>query len=448
MSFEDWIKNTRQSTTHMTDKLDLKVTVATPNLQEHAEALSRTAVKRTGSGSDTKVETKTKLPAVSNATASGKKSTDKSTNKKIISPEVLVAIKNGVVSDTSEKSLGQRNTESEFKVVHRMPQVINNFTQSDASESNKVIEHSVEGLRLCRITIDPGQTNLTLINAPIGVLYQCAGPAYEKFSIQLLQLASNPAKYGKDPYNWGRRRTPIPPNSSAVFLGNSHTRQVFQSFMCQYGKDIADATLLQTVDNKGNGVWEVRLHQNITIYGAFNTPHFYSPRWSELLAESLNVDSLDSLDAVVLGHFNTFKESENTTFLTMMKNLTVGMDADFERISPPEIDDVAKVYSGPILSVSMFSEYDVRRHKQGLRKIKSLESSGRANIRAIDGRRYVPYLGECATDLGFGIGTCLSTDKSHLKRHVNGHRCVGRFGGHPDLISWDIAEAIYSLMKH
>lgn len=86
MRFEDWIKNAQQSTTNMTDKLDLKVRVATPNAQGHIETLPRTAVKRTGSGSDTKVETKTKSAAVRTATANGKKSTNKSTNKKIINP--------------------------------------------------------------------------------------------------------------------------------------------------------------------------------------------------------------------------------------------------------------------------------------------------------------------------------------------------------------------------
>jgi hypothetical protein len=303
--------------------------------------------------------------------------------------------------------------------------------------------------RLCSIKIDPGQKNLTVIH-PIMVQYQCAGSAYDEFSHKLLELATTPKHFGleRDSKNWGKRKIPTPANSTVVFLGNSHTRQVFQTFMCQYRDNIVKATVLNDVDGKGSGIVHVSLKENITVYGVTNLPHVYSPRWSELLKVSMNLQTLNDIDALVLGHFNTFKESINSTFMTLMKNLTAGTDADFERISPPGIEDVAKVYSGPIIAVSMFADYDVRRHKGVLKQIGALRKKGRKNIFSIDGRQYVPYIGECASDLGMSIGTCLTTDKSPGKRHINGHRCVGKNGGHPDLISWDIIELFHRVVTH
>lgn len=299
-----------------------------------------------------------------------------------------------------------------------------------------------DGLRLCRIRIDPGQRIPTKINLPIGVQFQCVGPDYEEFSEKLLELASNPGKYGKDPVNWGRRNTPIPPNSSALIMGNSHTRQVFAALMCQFGNEIINATQIRKIDERGNGAWAVNLRQNIFIYGVFNSPLVYSPRWAELLPEYLFIRSLDSLDVIVLGNFNAYHESANTTFLLLMKNLTAGTDADFERGSSPEVDDLANIYSGPILTVGMFNQHSESQFNTTVYKIKSLEKHGRRNIVAINARQYVSYIGECATDGVETIGTCINPK---LRRNPH-HRCMGENGGHTDLVAWDIAEEIRNLL--
>jgi hypothetical protein len=169
------------------------------------------------------------------------------------------------------------------------------------------------------------------------VQYQCAGSAYDEFSHKLLELATTPQHFGleKDSKNWGKRKIPTPANSTVVFLGNSHTLQVFQISMCQCHNNIIKATVLNDVDGKGGGIVHVRLQENITVYGVTgNLPHVYSPGWSELLRVSMNLQTLNDIDALVLGHFNTVKESMNSTFMRLMKNLTAGTDADFERIHP------------------------------------------------------------------------------------------------------------------
>jgi len=323
-----------------------------------------------------------------------------------------------------------------------------NFAKSIQQTKVTKNDRKQEELQLCRIYIHPQQKKITPVNKPIEVPYQCDGPAYSNFSKQLIELASNPGEFGKDVAKWGRRRsTPVPPNSSVVFLGNSHMRQVFQTFMCQYQNDIRNITRLLNVDSKGSGIWDVRLEHNITVFGVFNVPHVYSPRWHELLTKSLNV-SFNSIDALVLGKFNTFKESKKTSFLSLMKNLTAGTDSDFERTPPADINAIARVYSGPILSVSMFAAHDIKRHKGVLKKINEIKKvNGRSNIFPIDGRQYVPYLGECATDSSHVVGTCLSQSKKS-KRYKDGHRCVGNNGGHPDLIAWDIVEGFYRLLEN
>lgn len=353
----------------------------------------------------------------------------------------------GKLKDTPEKSKMVKSKQStKKKNTYHAKIVVKQHMETKASPNDKhnKDEESLP-LRLCRIKIDPGQKNLTV--TPIMVQYQCAGSAYDNFSHKLLELASNPKKYGKDAENWGKRNRPAPANSTIVFLGNSHTRQVFQTFMCQFQNDIINTTVVNDLDGKGSGILRVQLKENITVYAVTNLPHVYSPRWPDLLKASMNLHTFNSVDALVLGKFNTFKESANSTFLLLMKKLTAGTDADFERRSPPGIEDVAKVYAGPIITVSMFAQYGVGQYQNSLKTIKALQKKGRTNIYPIDGRQYVPYIGECASDSGMYIGTCLTTDKSPGKRHVNGHRCVGRNGGHPDLVSWDIIELLHRVIK-
>jgi len=80
------------------------------------------------------------------------------------------------------------------------------------------------------------------------------------------------------------------------------------------------------VDGKGSGIVHVCLKENIIVYGVTNLPHVYSPGWSKLMRVSMKLQTLNDIDALVLGHFNTFKESINSTFMTLMKNLTAGTE--------------------------------------------------------------------------------------------------------------------------
>jgi hypothetical protein len=72
--------------------------------------------------------------------------------------------------------------------------------------------------------------------------------------------------------------------------------------------------------------------------------------------------------------------------------------------------------------------------------IDGLIREGRKSTRAIISRKYIDILvNECGTDQNQEVGVC-------LPRAYQSHRCVGKYGGHPDLIAFDIQEAFYSLL--
>jgi hypothetical protein len=68
----------------------------------------------------------------------------------------------------------------------------------------------------------------------------------------------------------------------------------------------------------------------------------------------------------------------------------------------------------------------------------------RTNLIAIDARKYTSKLGECSTETFKTVGTCM-TDPSH-PRYAQGHKCMGAYGSHADLVAWDLIEAMYKVM--
>jgi hypothetical protein len=64
------------------------------------------------------------------------------------------------------------------------------------------------------------------------------------------------------------------------------------------------------------------------------------------------------------------------------------------------------------------------------------------NYGAILSRNYIDALGgdECGTDDKNGVDVCAFWKKAS-------HRCMGNQGAHPDLIAFDVQEALYSLLE-
>ena len=287
-----------------------------------------------------------------------------------------------------------------------------------------------DNLHICRKTKDEGH-------------YYCVGEKYDEFGKKLLAFVNTtnstavPNRY--DRTKWGRRRFPFPANKSALFIGNSHTRQIFETLICQY-KD----AVVEMDDSRGTTFYYIKFSNNATFHAVTNHPFCYSKKWAEIL-EALVSKNLQTFDAVVLGKFNGYKESANTTFVTTMEKMTASMDSsvDFQKVPPPEIKQVAEAYSGPIVLVSMFAKYASGHFQREVKNLKKLRNDGRSNLGQVNARRYVPILGECGSDNRTGIGECNDLgDIVPGRSPKDMHRCTGLNGGHPDLIAWDIVEEL------
>jgi hypothetical protein len=114
-------------------------------------------------------------------------------------------------------------------------------------------------------------------------------------------------------------------------------------------------------------------------------------------------------------------------------------DLQFGKVTPPDVHKVAAAYSGPILFVSNYDIGKVYSATQIKEAIDALNRDGRKNARAILSRKYIGVLGhECGTQIRVRKGVC-------AQKH-SAHRCMGNSGAHPDLIAFDVQEALYSLM--
>lgn len=167
----------------------------------------------------------------------------------------------------------------------------------------------------------------------------------------------------------------------------------------------------------------------------------YGHNWKDLIEKEID-KSLDSFDALVLGKFNHLKDSQNTTFYKQMEQVSQEReDVDFFHIKPPSLEQVAAVYSGNIVAVSMFSN-----RKKALRESKlmrldkaRLVEEGRTNIRYINGRKFVKIL-------GVEGGSHNRLEISDSVEDGLAHRCNGVNGGYPDLMAWEVIEKLYDLL--
>jgi hypothetical protein len=107
-------------------------------------------------------------------------------------------------------------------------------------------------------------------------------------------------------------------------------------------------------------------------------------------------------------------DSQNTSFFKTMQEISTNIDSvDFMSIKPPHIGNLAQVYDGQIIAVSMFARYAEGQGNSTERKMNLLAkgSKGRKNLRFIPGRKYINELGlECGTDTG--VETTCNEQKS------------------------------------
>ena len=322
-----------------------------------------------------------------------------------------------------------------------------NSVVKELSETQVIKEAPpTDHLHFCRV---PQVGNLQHDNSnstPFIIQYQCAGKPYKDFSKKLLDFATFSSSSNSTTATWGRRQFPLPPNKSVLIFGNSHLRQVSKTLVCQY------ANAVESFEITKADAFIIRFRNNSTWISITNSPIAYSYEWQDLLEDHMG-RSMESLHAIVLGKFNLYQEAKHTAYEKTMEReqqAYIGL-ADFENIPPPALKEVAEVYSGPIVSMSMFSQRDRKRVNQTLTLMQQLQSKHkRDNLWFVDSRAYTSQLGECGSDDKLIVGTCHEPGdviQGSNRNPADMHRCTGPNGGHADLIAWDIVETLYQIHR-
>lgn len=278
-------------------------------------------------------------------------------------------------------------------------------------------------------------------NTTMELLYPCDGPRYRSFMAGLYAFCDDLVTAGEQPTSWGHRTT-LPPNQRYLFLGNSHTRQLAMAVLCQTKVHVVQ---VQTLDGRNAArARRYTLDNGSELYLVVNSDVVHSPAWQQLLGIQIGVN-LTEFDAVVLGVFNTCEGADaNTTFAQeMIAAQDLERDIDCTTTHGPSLADVAAVYHGPLVFVSMFASYRSHTYLVDLTTAQHLRTEqNRTNVLGIEARHYIKdyHLAECGSALRNNVSDC-HTDEEEARRYQ--HRCVGPYGGHPDLIAWDVLEFLY-----
>jgi hypothetical protein len=262
--------------------------------------------------------------------------------------------------------------------------------------------------------------------------YRCNGTEYDEFAPIFQNFVQNSSKHAQ---TWGRRPHALPDNTAVLFMGNSHTKQTMHNLLCMYSDQIVD-----NVGGKNQRSTSYQFANNSTIWLVFNSRAEASSNWTQSI-ETYMGRPLASFDAFVLGQFNKAnKEIENTTFYKEMMNWSLhDPDMDFGKIDPPDIIQVAAVFSKPIVFASNFDIGREKMAKSILRAIDDIKKqSGRTNIEGILSRKYIPLLNNTECGTNDSVGRC--------QQRLTAHRCSAPKGGHPSLIAWDIQEALFEML--
>lgn len=339
-------------------------------------------------------------------------------------------------------------------------------------KSNVVLDLSSD-YRICRLN-DPtpqyGQPRLTDETSPllqeigIPVKYQCEGPDYDNF-MQQYQYPFIVNRSANGFPHWGKRPTILPPpptegpgsssrssskGRTILFLGNSHTRQALSSMLCQYRDHIDSYVPLVDINVPGSGFrqkYVLKSSNNdnlLTIYGITNSAYIYSKKWKSNLEYILDGQKLNSLDAIVHGQFNNYDPVYNSTqmwqyfrlYATRLPNQEIDIDRHPHGF---QMRELAKAYQGPIVAVSMLTDKGNYWNIKATDELHKLQAEGRTNVRVVISKQHYKAMGQnCQSFDSKLVSTCTESDKTS-------HSCMGEKGGLPDMVSWDIIEALWDL---
>lgn len=283
-------------------------------------------------------------------------------------------------------------------------------------------------------------------SSALKLLYQCNGKSYDKFTDKLYQLVHDEHTSNNNKH-WGMREYPVPKGKTILLLGNSHLRQVSKTLACEYG------SVIESIDSHSEDIFTVKFTNGATWITVTNTILVHSHSWPLLIETYFFKDiPFASVDAIVLGKFTSHQEAYNTNYALQMSAEqdfyadTLGQPVDFETIAPPTLVSLARIHSNLILATTMFAVSDRIRAQTQWEDFET-EFPNRRNVQQINSRTYIERLGlECGSDDKYTLGTCHEPGDKNLRGNrspADMHRCAGAFGGHADLVAWDIVEALH-----
>lgn len=222
----------------------------------------------------------------------------------------------------------------------------------------------------------------------------------------------------------------LPANSSILFLGNSHTRQVVQTFLCQYRHEIVrEEKKANSLYRGDEGNFVAHLKGNITVYSSTNSPlHFLSDdEWRNAFKLVLGKDPFD-IDFIIFGRFNTQTVDKNTNFFRLMDKFFQGRFASMTQVL--SLRNLAG-YHGRVISLGMFAAYDYVHHDAELNAYVKRIPRDPPDVQVVKPRLFAEEVGRaCGASHARNTGACVD-DR-------NQHTCMNP--GYPDL-------AVYELMS-
>jgi len=272
--------------------------------------------------------------------------------------------------------------------------------------------------------------------------YQCEGPHYDEFTEKLHQFVDRLSEKSKKSPEWGHRKVPIPAHKSILFFGNSHTRQLAGNLVCQMGsEELLDVYHYEFDLVDPNMAIRFRFRNGASVYIVANSYVAYSHQWQALLERQIQ-KPIAEFDLVVMGIFNVAKGA--SSFLDNLQYLasTLPKEYDLDLVSNPPgpaPQNITAVYDGPFLLVSNFSINQMKVYN-AYRKM--LKASARMDQSFLYQRHYVEIMGE------EGAAASKLERKDMVNQDVADnavrlHRCIGKRGGYPDLVAWDVIEFLH-----
>lgn len=275
----------------------------------------------------------------------------------------------------------------------------------------------------------------------------CRGPHYEAFVQRLYTHVTDDQAPLEGP-SWGRRRrrtTALPAghNNRVLAVGNSHLRQTVYAWLTQLGSAVRRVTRLYhhyavRVDLEDTNTTTTTY---TTVYVLTNTHVPYAgadDEWATAILNLTQRSSLDDFDVIVVGNDNPCQPYYLERFARDFPNVS----CDYHT-PPTPADWIQRAHRSRLVFVTSFmGRHLYRRDVDWLRtvvRLRNHSSSSSHRVGFLYGRHHVEALSHEGSesdddDSDVACPTC----------NVNGHRCVGAWGGHPDLVAWDLIEWLWT----